>query len=59
MTYENETANVGIQHPANWTAEEKNIEFDEVRIFPNDLFDERISPVGLVICNTSLSSLGI
>ena len=48
--YENKTANVRIQYPANWFSETMNLQdFEIVRIFPMDFMAERVVPVGFTI----------
>ena len=54
LTYDNPEHHVRIEYPANWTAEEKNLELESqvMRIFPNGFLADRISPVGLEIYDT-------
>lgn len=48
--YENETADIKINYPANWFSETKNLVTPSIiHIFPMDFISERIPSVGLII----------
>jgi hypothetical protein len=58
QTYENESANIRIQYPANWFSESKNLEYPQmVRFFPMNFIAERYPPVllGVAVINASNS----
>lgn len=62
QTYENETANMRIQYPANWFSETRNLEYPQmVRFFPMEFMAERYPPVvlGIIFLNASNSPISL
>ncbi len=57
QTYENKTANIIINYPANWFSETRNLEYPYmVRFFPKEFLAEHYPPVVLAVAFRNYSN---